>query len=139
MGARRSDPRPTQGLPDSFAAAFDAVLLDAPCSGFGTLGSRADLRWRRSPHDVPRLAELQRRLLARAAALVKPGGALTYAVCTVTRAETAWWSRSRRGRWAPTTLARSPGGAPGGGGYLLTLPPGAARGSSSPVCAAQVA
>ena len=68
--------------------AFDAVLLDAPCSGLGTLASRADLRWRRHLNDVPRLAQLQARLLARAAAAVKPGGALTYAVCTLTRAET---------------------------------------------------
>jgi 16S rRNA (cytosine967-C5)-methyltransferase len=47
--------------------AFDAVLLDAPCSGLGTLASRADLRWRRHPDDVPRLARLQERLLGRAA------------------------------------------------------------------------
>ena len=76
------DPHP------EWEAAFDAVLLDAPCSGLGTLASRADLRWRRHLNDVPRLAQLQARLLARAAATVKPGGALTYAVCTLTRAET---------------------------------------------------
>ena len=40
--------------------AFDAVLLDAPCSGLGTLASRADLRWRRRASDVARLAQLQR-------------------------------------------------------------------------------
>ena len=68
--------------------AFDAVLLDAPCTGLGTLSSRADLRWRRHRADVDRLANLQRRLLRRAAALVRPGGALTYSVCTLTRAET---------------------------------------------------
>ena len=67
---------------------FDAVLLDAPCTGLGTLSSRADLRWRRHRPDVDRLADLQRRLLRRAAALVRPGGALTYSVCTLTRTET---------------------------------------------------
>ena len=68
--------------PPEWDGAFDAVLLDAPCSGLGTLASRADLRWRRHASDVPRLAQLQARLLARAAAAVRPGGALTYAVCT---------------------------------------------------------
>ncbi len=67
---------------------FDVVLLDAPCSGLGTLASRPDLRWRRRAGDVGRLADLQRRLLAAAAELVAPGGALTYSVCTLTRAET---------------------------------------------------
>ena len=68
--------------------AYQAVLLDAPCSGLGTLASRADLRWRRRPVDVARLAALQGRLLVGAAALVAPGGSLTYSVCTLTRAET---------------------------------------------------
>ncbi len=75
-------------LPPSFDGAFDAVLLDAPCSGLGTLASRADLRWRRREADVARLAQLQRRLIRRAAACVRPGGVLTYAVCTLPRAET---------------------------------------------------
>jgi len=75
-------------LPQSYDGVFDAVLLDAPCSGLGTLASRADLRWRRRATDVPRLAELQTLLLAQAARCVRPGGSLTYAVCTLPRAET---------------------------------------------------
>jgi 16S rRNA (cytosine967-C5)-methyltransferase len=67
---------------------FDCVLVDAPCTGLGTLASRPDLRWRRRLADVQRLAALQRSLLEKAALLVRPGGALTYSVCTVTRAET---------------------------------------------------
>jgi 16S rRNA (cytosine967-C5)-methyltransferase len=67
---------------------FDSVLVDAPCTGFGTLASRPDLRWRRKPADVARLATLQAALLRRAASLVAPGGVVTYAVCTITRAET---------------------------------------------------
>jgi len=109
--------------------AFDAVLLDAPCSGFGTLASRADLRWRRSASDVPRLARLQARLLERAAAAVRPGGALTYAVCTVTRAETLGVIEPllAGGGWAADDLgAVWPGLAhPAAGGYLLPLPPDA--------------
>ncbi len=75
-------------LPAAFDGAFDAVLLDAPCSGLGTLASRPDLRWRRRAADTGRLAELQRALITRAARCVRPGGTLTYAVCTLPRAET---------------------------------------------------
>jgi 16S rRNA (cytosine967-C5)-methyltransferase len=114
-------------LPESWDGTFDAVLLDAPCTGLGTLGSRADLRWRRHPQDVARLAKLQARLLARAAALVKPGGALTYAVCTVTRAETLGVVEPllAGGGWAADDLgAVWPGMAhPEAGGFLLLLPP----------------
>jgi 16S rRNA (cytosine967-C5)-methyltransferase len=66
---------------------FDRVLVDAPCSGLGTLASRPDVRWRRSPQAIERLAELQGRILARAARLVRPGGSLVYATCTLSRAE----------------------------------------------------
>jgi 16S rRNA (cytosine967-C5)-methyltransferase len=68
-------------------ASFDRVLLDAPCSGLGTLRRRADARWRVEEAAVGRLADLQRRLLAAAAALVRPGGTLVYSVCTLTAAE----------------------------------------------------
>jgi 16S rRNA (cytosine967-C5)-methyltransferase len=67
---------------------FDAVLLDAPCSGLGTGRRRPEVRWRRSPDDATELAQLQRRLLDAAAARVADGGQLTYAVCTWTAAET---------------------------------------------------
>lgn len=66
---------------------FDRVLLDAPCSGLGTLRRRADARWRVDADSVDRLAELQRRLLASACELVRPGGVLAYSVCTLTAAE----------------------------------------------------
>jgi 16S rRNA (cytosine967-C5)-methyltransferase len=120
-------------LPDSYEEAFDAVLLDAPCSALGTLASRPDVRWRRRAADVSRLAELQSRLLDRAAAAVKPGGALTYAVCTVTRAETldVVAPLLRSGGWVADDLgAVWPHLAhPAAGGYLLVLPP--AGGSSA--------
>lgn len=67
---------------------LDRVLVDAPCSGLGVLRRRPDARWRATPEDVGRLVPLQRRLLDAAIGLVKPGGALTYSVCTVTDAET---------------------------------------------------
>jgi len=119
-------------LPQEYAGAFAAVLLDAPCSGLGTLSSRADLRWRRRAADVPRLAALQRDLLASAATAVAPGGTLTYAVCTVSRVETldVVASLLSRGGWEVDDL--SPAWPrvthPAAGGYLLVLPP--AGGSS---------
>jgi 16S rRNA (cytosine967-C5)-methyltransferase len=77
-----------RALPAELDAGFDLVLLDAPCSGLGTLAERPDLRWRRRPDDIPRLAAMQRALAARAARLLRPGGALVYAVCTLTPEET---------------------------------------------------
>ena len=75
------------GRPPLRPGCADRVLLDAPCSGLGALRRRADARWRIDPAAVERLADLQRHLLVAAAALVKPGGLLVYAVCTLTRAE----------------------------------------------------
>lgn len=66
---------------------FEEVLLDAPCSGLGALRRRADARWRIQPSDIIELAELQAKLLASAAELVKTGGRLVYSVCTITAAE----------------------------------------------------
>ncbi|WP_337996557.1 RsmB/NOP family class I SAM-dependent RNA methyltransferase [Oleispirillum naphthae] len=62
---------------------FDAVLMDAPCSATGTLRRHPDAAWIKSPADVASLAETQKRLLADAARLVKPGGTLVYCVCSL--------------------------------------------------------
>jgi 16S rRNA (cytosine967-C5)-methyltransferase len=69
------------------ASGFDRVLLDAPCSDLGALASRPDARWRKTPQAIERLAELQGRMLGRAAAALRPGGALVYATCTISRRE----------------------------------------------------
>lgn len=63
--------------------AYDAVLLDAPCSGFGVMRHRPDIRWRRQESDVAQLATLQVQLLEAAVQLVKPGGVIVYATCTL--------------------------------------------------------
>lgn len=65
------------------AAPADAVLLDAPCSATGTIRRHPDLPWRKAAKDIPALAAAQLRLLAAAAAMVKPGGRLVYAVCSL--------------------------------------------------------
>lgn len=63
------------------------VLVDAPCSGMGTLRRNPDLKWRQSPQSVEELVQLQARILASAARCVTPGGRLVYATCSVLRAE----------------------------------------------------
>jgi 16S rRNA (cytosine967-C5)-methyltransferase len=66
----------------------DAVLVDAPCSGLGSLRRRPDARWRIDEEAPERMAALQRRLLRSAAGLVRPGGRIIYSVCTMTSVET---------------------------------------------------
>jgi 16S rRNA (cytosine967-C5)-methyltransferase len=66
---------------------YDRILVDPPCSDLGTLASRPDARWRKSPEAVARLAELQRAILGRAARALAPGGTLVYATCTISAAE----------------------------------------------------
>ena len=66
-----------------FARRFDSVLLDAPCSGLGTLGRNPDIRWRSRADDLPRHAERQRAMLDAVAGLVAPGGTLVYATCSL--------------------------------------------------------
>ena len=68
--------------PLPFAQVFDRVLVDAPCSGLGTIRRDPDIRWRRSERDLAGLAHDQLALLARAAALVRPRGRLVYATCS---------------------------------------------------------
>ena len=70
----------TRPLP--FPPVFDWVLIDAPCSGLGTLGRDPDIRWRRRPEDLPALAATQAAMLRAAAGAVRPGGRLVYATCS---------------------------------------------------------
>jgi 16S rRNA (cytosine967-C5)-methyltransferase len=66
-----------------FAQLADRVLLDAPCSGLGTLHRKPDIRWRQTPDKLAELSQLQQELLAEVAAWVKPKGILVYATCTL--------------------------------------------------------
>ncbi|BBO60266.1 RsmB/NOP family class I SAM-dependent RNA methyltransferase [Mycoavidus sp. B2-EB] len=69
------------------AGKIDRVLIDAPCSGLGTLRRNPDLKWRQTPVSVAELAVKQASILASAARLVKPGGRLVYATCSLLAAE----------------------------------------------------
>lgn len=74
-------------LPPFADGQFDAVLLDAPCSGLGALRRRPDARWRVEPRDVDVLSSLQQSLIDSATTLVKPGGRFVYSVCTINASE----------------------------------------------------
>ena len=66
---------------------FDRILLDAPCSGTGVIRRHPDIKWLRRDSDIPRMAELQQRLLRALWPLLAPGGILVYATCSVLKAE----------------------------------------------------
>ena len=67
---------------------YDRILVDAPCSGLGSLRRRPESRWRRQPADVPELVALQTQLLTEAVRLVRPGGVVVYSTCSPHPAET---------------------------------------------------
>ena len=68
--------------PLPFAPVFDLVLIDAPCSGLGTVRRDPDIKWRRSPDDFAAFADRQRRILESAAAVLRTGGRLIYSTCS---------------------------------------------------------
>jgi len=70
-------------LRNAFRKKFDRVLVDAPCSGLGTLRRNPEIKWRISPEDIKNLASLQKGMLKSAATCVKEGGTLVYSTCTI--------------------------------------------------------
>jgi 16S rRNA (cytosine967-C5)-methyltransferase len=68
---------------DDFGGGYDRVLVDPPCSDLGTLASRPDARWRKSGDQIVRLTALQREILERAEAALRPGAPLVYSTCTI--------------------------------------------------------
>ena len=66
---------------------FDAVLVDAPCAGLGTLRRHPELKLRRAAADLPRMAALQLAITGSLIRYVRPGGSLTYSICSLSRPE----------------------------------------------------
>ena len=96
------------------AETFDAILLDAPCSGTGTLRRHPDIAWLKDEEDVGRLTLTQDRLLLHAVELLKPGGTLVYAVCSLQEDEglariEALLARDSRLQRVPVQPAELPG------------------------------
>jgi len=100
----------------------DVVLVDAPCSGSGTWRRNPEGRWRLTPERLDRVVRLQERLLDLAAPLVKPGGALVYAVCSIIAAEGTEQAGNFLGRRSSWIVQDMPfaGGRADGPGRLLT-------------------
>ena len=90
-------------------AGFNYVLLDAPCTGTGTLRQHPEIRWRLKPSDPPRMAVIQLAMLRNAAALLRPGGAMVYSVCSLMREEGAACGRRVRGRFELSTRSACAG------------------------------
>jgi 16S rRNA (cytosine967-C5)-methyltransferase len=109
---------------------FDRVLVDAPCSGSGTWRRNPDAKWRLAPGDIDELVELQRRILESAARLVKPGGRLVYATCSLLPRENQQQVESfleRAPEFQPLPVddiwqSVIGGAAPGTGPYLSLTP-----------------
>ena len=91
------------------AGKADRVLIDAPCSGLGTLRRNPDLKWRQSPAAVAELQAKQQAILDSAARLLKPGGRLVYATCSLLRAENEVvadaFTAAQAGRFEPLAAA----------------------------------
>jgi 16S rRNA (cytosine967-C5)-methyltransferase len=77
----------SEELPESLRRPYDRILVDAPCSGLGTLRSHPEIKWHRNENDIRRLSRLQAKILRRVAGYLKPNGVLLYATCTLTREE----------------------------------------------------
>jgi 16S rRNA (cytosine967-C5)-methyltransferase len=113
---------------------FDRVLVDAPCSGSGTWRRNPDAKWRLKPSDIEELIELQRRILVSAARLVKPGGRLVYATCSLLPRENGQqvdWFLSQSSDFAALPVAEAwrsaigdeaPASSSGAGPYLSLTP-----------------
>jgi 16S rRNA (cytosine967-C5)-methyltransferase len=109
-----------------FGEIFDLVLIDAPCSGLGTLRRDPDIKWRRSPDELAGLASLQLRILASAARVVRAGGRVLYSTCSSEAEENdevvdRFLEAQPGFRRAPLAFPSAPA-LVGPDGYLRTLP-----------------
>jgi 16S rRNA (cytosine967-C5)-methyltransferase len=107
----------TQPLP--FHARFDRILVDAPCSGTGTLGRNPEIKWRLQPSDLIDLHSKQVALLRNAIERLKPGGLLVYSTCSFEDEENRLVIETVRRRWR--VVERLPGRDPGDGFFVAVL------------------
>jgi len=106
----------TRPLP--FGTRFDRILVDAPCSGTGTLGRNPEIKWRLTPEDLTDLHERQSALLANALSLLAPGGVLVYSTCSMEAEENEAVARQVR---VERSEQRFPGVDAGDGFYAAVI------------------
>ena len=109
----------TRPLP--FARRFDRILVDAPCSGTGTLARNPEIKWRLAPADLEDLPRRQRALLANARAALAPGGLLVYSTCSLEREENRDVVADVPAEAIVETLERIPGRDPGDGFFAAAI------------------
>jgi 16S rRNA (cytosine967-C5)-methyltransferase len=111
--------------PLPFRTSFDRILIDAPCSGTGTLGRNPEIKWRVQPEDFTRFRDRQVRLLERGLARLKSGGRLVYATCSLEKEENEEVVRkvviARSGAKLLKEQWRMPGRDPGDGFYAAVI------------------
>ncbi len=107
-------------LPLPFACVFDRILVDAPCSGTGTLARNPEIKWKLSPADLADLQGRQKRILAQALGCLKPGGRLVYSTCSLEAEEN---EEVVAGFPVRSTVLRLPGRDPGDGFFAACIQP----------------
>jgi 16S rRNA (cytosine967-C5)-methyltransferase len=108
-------------LPLPFARPFERVLLDAPCSGTGTLARNPEIKWRLQPADLEDLPRRQRALLAQARAVLAPGGLMVYSTCSLEPEENEAVTADVPSESVGQTMRRLPGRDPGDGFYACVI------------------
>jgi 16S rRNA (cytosine967-C5)-methyltransferase len=107
------------------AGTADRLLLDVPCSGLGVLRRQPDTKWKLTPAELDRLTALQRDLLRTVPAMLKPGGLMVYATCSILPRENEHQIRAlmadQPGLWTIEDERRLPPGAEGDGFYAVRL------------------
>jgi 16S rRNA (cytosine967-C5)-methyltransferase len=106
--------------PLPFACRFDRILVDAPCSGTGTLARNPEIKWRLTPADIADLQGRQIAILRNALALLAPGGVLVYSTCSLEREENQEVV-AKSGAAVVETMQRLPGREPGDGFFAAVL------------------
>jgi 16S rRNA (cytosine967-C5)-methyltransferase len=102
----------------AFNTKFDRILVDAPCSGTGTLARNPEIKWRLRPNDLARFANLQREILRQAISSLRPGGKLVYSTCSLEREEN---EDIVKGLPVAATYLRLPGRDPGDGFFAAVI------------------
>jgi 16S rRNA (cytosine967-C5)-methyltransferase len=108
-------------LPLPFDRPFDRILVDAPCSGTGTLGRNPEIKWRLREADLASLHRLQAALLARAREALAPGGVMVYSTCSLEMEENEEVAAAVPGGVAVSTMRRLPGRDEGDGFYAAVI------------------